>query len=114
MHNLANSNITVLSKTMQPLKCYVVYTKTFLRQRKFLTSYVATTSPRPKFGFSVIHSVCTGFYCKSNRPTSWKFNGVIIGPAKRKNWLTFGDRSSPGYGFRITFPLSSLLRNREF
>ena len=58
---------------------------------------------------SLRQSLCEQDYCKSNQPISpklcydWAYQELI----------NFRWRSGPGYGFRITFPLPSSLRNRE-
>jgi len=75
----------------------------------FITSTKAVSSV-----LSFILSVCTvQDYCKSNEPISLKL-GVMIGPANRKNCVTFGGDSVRGYKFWIAFPLHSPLWNSGF
>ena len=45
----------------------------------------------------VCYFVCVQDYYKSNQPISLKL-GAMIGPAHRKNWLTFGDDPVPDVG----------------
>ena len=66
----------------------------------------------PSVCLSVCLSLCEQDYSESNQPASLKL-GVIIRSTNRKKRLTVGDRSGPGYGFRITFPLHSVPRHCE-
>ena len=51
---------------------------------------------------SVVPSVCVQDYCKSNRLISLKLC-VVIGPATRSNWFTFGGDPVPHTNSRSLF-----------
>jgi len=51
--------------------------------------------------------------CQTAEVISRYHNTIENGPTSRKNWLTFVV-IRPRHGFRMTFPLPSLLHNRQF